>query len=260
MSCLLSCCFAEKKESAVRQQQWCYEGRWLHSLWSSTAVVKSNALNPLYTLLLTSACQHHLLYSLLCATDLFLVINTWGVIFNGLSMSLTKLNLVKLSLKSQNIPISLDSLIITIYRYHMNNEQCKPSPLPPIIWVNKFVQSEVLAALFLISPLGCCSRAVHTLLQRYLWVCVRSRRCPLGIRTSCRLKWAGENTPPLSLCTDVFASFSWLHLLHSVIPHKVFMMSLFVLSLFVILTAKQHDYYLTLFKVCLCNHLFFKLL
>lgn len=149
----LSCCFAEKKKKAVRLQQWCWEGRWLHSLWSATAVIKSN------TLLLTSAVilTFYILFSVLLT-----VINTLGIFFDGLSMPLmTKWNLVKLSLNFKNWPISLFSFII-IYRCHINmsnvnNFHC-------LYLSDSTNSSEVVADLFLISPLGCCTRAVHTLL------------------------------------------------------------------------------------------------
>lgn len=104
---------------------------------------------------------------------------------------------------------------ITIYRSQMNNEQCEPSPLPSFIWVNKFVQSEAVAALFLTSPQGWwCRGAMHTLLQRYLWTCVRrkQRMSLWGIRASSRPKWAGGKTyshfgvhfiPSVSVCLSL---------------------------------------------------------
>lgn len=80
----LSCCYAEKNKSAVRQQQWSCEGRWLHSLLSATAVTNSNALNPPYTLLLTLVCQCDFSHSFLSAihSNLFkLLINTLDITF-----------------------------------------------------------------------------------------------------------------------------------------------------------------------------------
>lgn len=52
MSCLF--CHVVLQKSAVREQLRCYESRWLHSLWSATAVIQSTTLNPSHTPLLTS--------------------------------------------------------------------------------------------------------------------------------------------------------------------------------------------------------------
>lgn len=38
----LSCCCAERRKRAVRQQRWCYRSRWLLSLQSATADIKSS--------------------------------------------------------------------------------------------------------------------------------------------------------------------------------------------------------------------------
>lgn len=92
----------------------------------------------------------------------------------------------------------------------LNNEHCKLSRLPPFFWVNKFVQSVGVAALY---PLWDAAHAVHTLLQRYLWPCVRSWKCPLGIRAGCWLP-VRIHCPALSpyqfLCS-IFLTSSSVH-------------------------------------------------
>lgn len=67
----------------------------------------------------------------------------------------------------------------------------------------------VLAALFLSSG-TLPSHCTHSPAEIFMGV-GEAEDVPGGTGTSCRLKWAGENTLPLSLCTDVFASLSWLH-------------------------------------------------
>lgn len=48
--------------------------------------------------------------------------------------------------------------------------------------------------LYFLHPLGDDAVLLYTLLQRYLWTCVRSHRCPSGPRASPQLKRTGENT------------------------------------------------------------------
>ncbi len=130
--------------------------------------------------------------------------------FSAVALVTNDLVVPKLSVNSKNLfhpKLSLDPLIpvITIYRSHMNNEQFEPSPLPPFIWVNIFVQSEAAAALFPISPQGWCSDAVRTLLQRYLWTRVRSQRCP---------PWAKSKLPAVTSWWEHILILACRHLCH----------------------------------------------
>lgn len=97
------------------------------------------------------------------------------------------------------------------HRHQMNNEQRKLSQLPPFIWVNKYICTVSGVGSF-ISFLWDVAVALYTLSCRDIYGCGRSWDVPGGTGTSCRLKWAGENTLPFSLCTDVLASLSWLPL------------------------------------------------
>lgn len=63
-------------------------------------------------------------------------------------------------------------------------------------------------------PLGCCLLALHTLLQRYLLACVRSRRCPSGIR-DCSNELVRTRLSPSSISLHHFCVFGPCMLCHT---------------------------------------------
>lgn len=62
--------------------------------------------------------------------------------------------------------------------------------------------------------LGCCLLAPHTLLQRYLLACVRSRRCPSGIR-HCSNELVRTRLSPSSISLHHFCVFGPCMLCHT---------------------------------------------
>lgn len=238
-----------KTKSTVRQQQWCHKGRWLHRLWSASAVFKSNALNPLCTLSLTSVCN--LFVSFLLCDKRKLLRLVWVYFMDVLSTAILS-----------DLRLSLASLIITTY--------WSTWVMSDVSYLHSLHSSESTHLysqrpwqLYFLHPLGDDAVLLYTLLQRYLWTCVRSQRCPSGLRASPRLKRTGENayshcgihshlfhmsfsvypsvTLSLSLLSLSLLDASMFHFLglipsHSVILNKDFLMSPFVLLLFVILT------------------------
>ena len=119
--------------------------------------------------------------------------------------------------------LSPSSLIscISLYRSCINYEQRALSPLPPFIRDDTFVPSETVAALFLISPQAWCSGVVHTHSCRDIYGHVwEAQDVPQGLRASCQLKQAGENTSHFgthshftshSICLCLFISLSLAH-------------------------------------------------
>lgn len=88
----------------------------------------------------------------------------------------------------------------------MNNEQ---SPLSPFIWVNTFIQSEVVAPSFLISPRGWCSSALNTPAEIFMGTCEKPKMSLEDMRThtlilACTLTY--------SICLSVYLSVTLLFL------------------------------------------------
>lgn len=149
------------RKRALRQQQRCYESRWLHSLGSSTAVIEGTAPNPSYTLELNSVS---------CCDDTHLtkLINVcWKKWKDLLGWStLTFLALLWWSDKLLSFLWNLSSLP-SVFIDPMGIKNSMGYPPVHSIKVTRITLLEVMAAYILYIPQWGCSSAANKLLQKY---------------------------------------------------------------------------------------------